>query len=80
MIPLPNLRACALDDNEGGHWQAELLEAFYGNVLRVFSRVGDGQVMLPPLDAANFREAEQTLVIAETPLLQALLARATPCH
>lgn len=78
MIPLPNLRACALNDGKHGRWQAALLEAFYGNVLIVFSRAGNDQVMQAPLDAANFREAEQLLADTDTPSLLTLPAKATP--
>ena len=30
----------SFDDDRGGHWQAALLEASFGNVMLVFSRIG----------------------------------------
>ncbi len=68
----------SFDDTEGGHWQAALMEASFGNVLMIFSRIGADGVLLKPLDAANFSEAEQLLAAADESRLRALLAEARP--
>lgn len=68
----------SFDDAQGGHWQAALMEASFGNVLMVFSRIGADGVLHKPLEAANFREAEQLLAGADEPRLRALLAEAKP--
>lgn len=51
----------SFDDDSGGHWQAALMEASFGNTLLVFSRIGSDAVLHKPLDTANFHEAEQLL-------------------
>lgn len=68
----------SFDDAQGGHWQAALMEASFGNVLMVFSRIGADGVLHKPLEAANFHEAEQLLAGADEPRLRALLAEAKP--
>ena len=68
----------SFDDDQGGHWQAALLEASFGNVLAIFSRIGADGVLHAPLNAANFHEAEQWLADADEAQLRSLLAAATP--
>lgn len=68
----------SFDDNHGGHWQAALLEASYGNVMLIFSRIGGEGVMHRPLDTANLREAEQLLAAADETGLRQWLAEAQP--
>jgi hypothetical protein len=68
----------SFEDNEGGHWQAALMEASFGNVLMIFSRIGRDGVLQKPLDAANYHEAEQLLADADEGQLRNLLAGARP--
>ncbi|MGH8182122.1 MAG: hypothetical protein ACREPH_00490 [Rhodanobacteraceae bacterium] len=68
----------SFDDAEGGHWQAALMEASFGNVLVIFSRIGGDGVLQKPLDSANYLEAEQWLASAGSAQLRALLAEAKP--
>lgn len=68
----------SFDDDQGGHWQAALLEASFGNVLVIFSRIGGEGVLHAPLDSANFHEAEQLLADADEARLRGLLANAKP--
>lgn len=68
----------SFDDDQGGHWQAALLEASFGNVLVIFSRIGGDGVLHAALDSANFHEAEQLLADASVTQLRGLLAGAKP--
>lgn len=68
----------SFDDARGGHWQAALMEASFGNVLMIFSRIGADGVLHKPLASANFSEAEQLLAEADETHLRELLAEATP--
>lgn len=68
----------SFDDDQGGHWQAALLEASFGNVLVIFSRIGRDGVLHAPLDSANFHDAEQLLADASVAQLRSLLAGAKP--
>lgn len=68
----------SFDDEHGGHWQAALLEASFGNVMLIFSRIGAGGVLHMPLDTANFHEAEQLLAKADEDALRHWLATAQP--
>lgn len=66
----------SFNDEHGGHWQAALLEASFGNVMLVFSRIGAGGVLRTPLDTANFHQAEQWLASADEDTLRDRLATA----
>jgi len=68
----------SFDDGHGGHWQAALMEASFGNVLLVFTRIGTEGVLRAPLDSANFHEAEGWLAEAGENRLRELLADAKP--
>lgn len=68
----------SFDDAQGGHWQAALMEASFGNVLMIFSRIGADGVLHKPLESANFSAAEQLLAEADETRLRSLLAEATP--
>lgn len=68
----------SFDDERGGHWQAALMEASFGNVLLVLSRIGAPDVLQKALDSANFREAEDWLAAASEEQLLAMLAEARP--
>ncbi|HVX05844.1 MAG TPA: hypothetical protein VHA71_12085 [Rhodanobacteraceae bacterium] len=68
----------SFDDDHGGHWQAALLEASYGNVMLIFSRIGAGGVLHAALDTANFHEAEQWLAGTDPDTLRRWLAKAEP--
>lgn len=68
----------SFDDEHGGHWQAALMEASFGNVLMIFSPIGAEGVMTRPLDAANLQEAERLLAGADEAALRRLLAEARP--
>ena len=68
----------SFDDEHGSHWQAALMEASFGNVLLVFTRIGAEGVLQCPLDSANFHEAERWLAEAGEERLGALLAAAEP--
>ena len=68
----------SFDDDRGDHWQAALLEASFGNVLMIFSRIGGEGVLRRMLDTANYREAEQWLAGLDEAALRALLIEAEP--
>lgn len=68
----------SFDDTDGGHWQAALMEASFGNVLMIFSRIGGEGVLKKPLAAANLPQAEQLLADADEAALRGLLAEAVP--
>lgn len=68
----------SFDDDQGGHWQAALMEASFGNVMMIFSRIGGEGALNKPLAAANFTEAEELLANADTATLRGLLAKARP--
>lgn len=68
----------SFDDAQGGHWQAALMEASFGNVLMIFSKIGADGALCKSLDAANLGEAEQLLADADAPRLRGLLAEAVP--
>ncbi len=65
-------------DGRGGHWEAALLEASFGNVMLIFSRIGGEGVLQKTLDTGNYREAEQWLAGSDDAALRALLAEAQP--
>jgi hypothetical protein len=65
-------------DNRGGHWQAALMEASFGNALVIFSQIGAAGVLYKPLDTANVSAAGQLLADADEATLRGLLAEATP--
>lgn len=54
------------------------MEASFGNVMMIFSRIGADGVLHKPLDAANLGEAEQLLASADDTRLRTLLAQAKP--
>lgn len=68
----------SFEDPEGNPWQAALLEASFGNVLLIFSRIGGNGVLHAPLETANFHEAEQWLAAADQGQLQERLTNAKP--
>jgi hypothetical protein len=68
----------SFDDDQGGHWQAALLEASFGNVMLIFSRIGGDGVLRKSLDTANYGEAQQWLAGADASTLRALLGEAEP--
>lgn len=68
----------SFDDDQGRPWQAALLEASFGNVLIVFSRIGGEGVLHKTLDTANYREAEQWLAAIDDMRLRSMLAEAQP--
>jgi hypothetical protein len=68
----------SFEDEHGGRWQAALLEASFGNVMLIFSRIGGDGVLHAPLDTANFSEAEQLLAGADEDALKGWLAKAQP--
>lgn len=68
----------SFDNEQGGHWQAALMEASFGNVLMVFSRIGADGVLCKALDTANFGEAQTLLADADEARLRELLAEAKP--
>ena len=79
MIPFPNtILMRSFDDEHGGHWQAALLEASFGNVLLIFSRIGGEGVLHKALDTANYHEAEQWLAGSDEAALRTSLAEAKP--
>lgn len=68
----------SFDDARGQHWQAALMEASFGNVLMIFSRIGVDGVRHVALEAANFAEAEAMLAAVDDTRLRELLAQAKP--
>ncbi len=68
----------AFDDEEGGHWQAAVLDASYGNALLVFSQIGGSGVLKSDLYAANLAEAMQIVAAMDEAELRSALAQAVP--
>ncbi len=68
----------SFEDAKGGRWQAALMEASFGNVLVIFSRIGGLGVPQMPLDPAHFHEPDQLLAVADASPLRILLASARP--
>lgn len=68
----------SFDDSRGGHWQAALLDASYGNVRLVFSHAGDGEIRQLALAAENLRVAEDELASMDDARLRQLLAESVP--
>ncbi|MGH8155700.1 MAG: hypothetical protein ACREP0_10785 [Rhodanobacteraceae bacterium] len=68
----------SFDDKHGSHWQAALMEASFGNVLLIFTRIGGEGVLQRPLETANMQEAQHLLADADESRLRALLADAQP--
>ena len=68
----------SFDDDQGGHWQAALMEASFGNILLVFSRIGAPGALAKTVEAATFPEAEQLLATADDAWLRTVLASARP--
>lgn len=68
----------SFDDVQGGHWQAALMEASFGNVIAIFSRIGGEGALRAPLNAPSMRAAEQLLADADEAWLRELLAQAKP--
>lgn len=68
----------SFDDDQRRPWQAALLEASFGNVLIVFSRIGGEGVLHKTLDTPNYREAEQWLAAIDATRLRSMLAEAQP--
>lgn len=66
----------SFDDERGCHWQAALMEASFGSVVLVFTRIGGTGVLHTALDAANFPDAEAWLADASEDRLLAMLAGA----
>jgi hypothetical protein len=75
-LEAPDMRS--FDDEHGSHWQAALLEASFGNVMLVFSRIGGNGVLQKMLDTSNYREAEQWLAGSDEVALRTALAEAKP--
>lgn len=68
----------SFDDEHGNPWQAALLEASYGTIMLVFSRIGAGDILQTLLDATHLRDAEQMLASADEARLRQLLTEAAP--
>lgn len=68
----------SFDDTHGGHWQAALMEASFGDTLLVLSRIGGDGVRVKPLHTANYVEAEQWLAEAGEVELRQCLAEGKP--
>ena len=68
----------SFEDEHGRHWQAALLEASFGNVMLIFSRIGGEGVLQKTLDTANYHEAEQWLAGSDDAMLRTGLAEAKP--
>jgi len=68
----------SFEDDRGGRWQAALMEASFGNVLLIFTRIGADGVLHKALDTANFHEAEMLLAGAGEARLREWLGEAAP--
>lgn len=65
-------------DEHGNPWQAALLEASYGNIMLVFTRLGADDIRQTTMDAVHLREAEHMLTAADEARLRTLLSEASP--
>lgn len=68
----------SFDDAAGRHWQAALMQASFGNVLVIFSRIGGDEVLAKSLDTADYEEAGRVLADAREERLCELLTIARP--
>lgn len=68
----------SFNDADGGHWQAALMEASFGNATLVLSRIGGDGVRLKPMSTANFDEASHWLAEVTDDELRRCLDEATP--
>lgn len=66
----------SFDDSEGGHWDAALLSASYGDIRILFSRTNDSTLLSHPFEADNLAEAEAKLTQLPDDDLRSLLAAA----
>ena len=66
------------DDAQGHRWQATMLQASYGTVLVIFSRMDSDEVLKNTLDAVNLFDAEKLLADMDEAGLRAALAGAVP--
>ena len=76
--PLERHAMRSFDVDQGGHWQAALMEASFGNVIAIFSRIGGEGALRAPINAANIQAAEQLLADADEAWLRQLLSQAKP--
>ncbi len=68
----------SFDDAQGNRWEAAMLDASYGIMLVIFSRMGGDEVLKNELDAASLLEAEQLLAAMDEASLRAALLGAVP--
>ena len=68
----------SFDDAQGDRWEAAMLDASYGIMLVIFSRVGSDEVLKNELDAASLFDAEQMLASMDEASLRATLLEAVP--
>lgn len=78
LSPFGQARVRSFDDGNGGHWQAALMEASFGNATLVLSRIGGDGVRLRPLSTVNFDEASHWLADASDDDLRRCLDMAAP--
>ncbi|MEO6972398.1 MAG: hypothetical protein ABI135_03115 [Rhodoferax sp.] len=68
----------SFDDAQGNRWEAAMLEASYGTMLVIFSRIGGDEVLKNTIDAASLPEAEQWLAEMDEAGLRTTLVEAVP--
>ena len=68
----------SFSDNQGQEWQADVMDASYGNMLMLFWRLGSFDIYKSPLQAGNHLSAEHEVAAFSDDELRARLASAEP--
>ncbi len=68
----------SFEDERGQTWQVAVLDASYGGVMLVFSRLGSTDVLKGDLYAADLAEAREMLAAMDEAELRTHLAQAVP--
>ncbi len=67
-----------VQDPDGKHWQAALLEASYGHIMLIFSPLEGDAIRQRLIDADHLAEAEMELAALDDDQLRVLLTEAQP--
>jgi len=68
----------SFEDEHGQTWQVAVLDASYGSVMLIFSRLGSTDLLQGDLFAADVAEAREMLAAMDEAELRSRLAKATP--
>lgn len=68
----------SFNDSNGQEWQADVMDASYGNMLMLFWRLGSFDMFKTPLNAGNHLAAEHEVAAFSDDELRTRLASAEP--